>query len=947
MKRRWDLQVDRGCTSEHTTEGSPEVNIDAMPVKKKVDADRLIGFSLVLALLACHVSPSYSTPIDREKGSNHAPFFIVDDFEYNDSPLDQGWVPCSESTDLRIVFDEDLNSRVSRIRSTPGTEGRCGYAPGDSSLNIDKPYLSAKVKPEAGFVFEVKVSGVDADDLNLSYTFSDPAAGGEPGAGEVRLPGRFQDGKWHFLERDLASDLLDAFGVELESVKEIYVSGSGYLDEVKLYLFDREFDSLSFRSYECAPARYLETSSRYSFVEGVLQTDYGGEIGCQYQPVDIALYGLACWNSFRQTGDSSWVTKFLTQADYFVTERFDVGPCSVLRYDFSVWNFKVPWISAMAQGLVLSFLSRAFVFSGDQRFLNVSDEVFRSFGVNLEEGGVRDMLPDGNVWYPEYPEFPDGRRYVLNGFVVALQGLHDYHLLTKKEQARVWLDQGVEALKANIDRFDAGRGSFYDLTTHFLNSQNSYHKLHIALLRQLHEITGQTIFSKWRWIFDNYTSNTFEYDDSPFNHNWGSSGEGGEVQVIWDDSLKSRVMKMSGNSKGNFRIVYPKGEEDLNIDRNLVSWKLKSEGTFLVSFTVETASGLQYELAYKRSKDALDRERAKILISLDQISFEDDRWHLVERDLGRDLREATGEDFRHLVCVRLSGNLCFDDLRLVRDMGQVIDDFQYVDSPLDHGWMICDGTGDMLTTYDDSIRSTVLMTTTGESTNTNFCVRYPREDIKLCRSEDFLHLKIKDQDDFVIYVLVRATDGKDYYLRYQPGEGQIERRDKYVFIPVGSFLCDGSWHEIVRNLSQDIYAGTGAHYEYSTSLVLRGDLRVDDITFSHLRSLGNPGEDTVSGWTSDVRLLSRFHLEQNYPNPFNQGTIIRFGLAQDGDVSVKLFNILGRQVKVLINGRLSPGTHQIEWKGDDDNGNPVASGIYFCTLRSGSSFSCNKVMLLR
>lgn len=916
-----------------------------MHSKEKIYLDKLMRFFLSLVLMGYYTSLAYPKEFHIEKSLDQYPFFLVDNFEYDDSPLDHGWVLCSDAGNLEIVFDEEVGSRVLKSKSILEMKIKACYPQEELSLDILKPYLSVKIKGEDCFALGVEVSDVNDSAYFLNYVLFDTAVELDYRTCYVRLANRFQDGKWHFLERDLAKDLLEAFGVQFKSVKSFCILGSGYLDNLKLYFFEKESPSFPFEIYECASAEYLERNPRYRFVEGVLQTDYKGDIGWQYQPVDIAFYGLACWNSFYKSGDSSWMGKFLTQADYFVSERFDVGSCSVLRYHFKAWNFRVPWISAMAQGLALSLLSRVYAETGNQIYLNTAYEIFKSFGVDLEPGGVRDVLPDGSVWYPEYPEFSDGRKYVLNGFVFALLGLHDFYLLTKEKQAKIWFNQGIEALKANIERFDAGTGSFYDLNHFFIYSQNQYHKLHTRQMRQLYEITGETIFSKWRWIFDNYTSNTFEYTDSPLNHNWGKLGVEGEGKVVWDDSLHSRVLRMSGNPVKEFGLIYPKDGQDMNIDRSLVSWKFKSEGGFLVNFTIKTTSGHLYNLIYKRNHRLVPFEGGKVIFSLDNI-FEENRWYSVERDLRKDLKGATGEGFCHLFCISLWGNFCFDNLKLVKKLSQTIDDFQYVDSPLSHGWEICDGMGDISTIYDDSIRSTVLRTTTPENTNTNFCVRYPRDDIKLCRAEDFLHLKIKDKDNFIIYVLVHARNGGEYYLRYESTEGEVKRSGQYIFIPIGNSFEDGVWHKFVRNLDEDLYSGIQVHYDYAKRLILRGDMKVDDVTFSHFKFLSDFVEDTID-LVPEVVLPSSFYLRQNYPNPFNQSTVIEFGLAQEGETEVSIFNILGQRVKVLTHSYLPSGRHKIVWDGDDQFGNPVASGIYFCRLKSGNSVSCRKVVLLK
>jgi hypothetical protein len=85
-----------------------------------------------------------------------------------------------------------------------------------------------------------------------------------------------------------------------------------------------------------------------------------------------------------------------------------------------------------------------------------------------------------------------------------------------------------------------------------------------------------------------------------------------------------------------------------------------------------------------------------------------------------------------------------------------------------------------------------------------------------------------------------------------------------------------------------------------------------------------------------------YALEQNYPNPFNPSTTIEYGIQERGFVTLKVFDILGREVATLVNGVEEPGYKTVRW----DAGN-VASGVYFYRLQSGSFVGTKKLLLLR
>jgi photosystem II stability/assembly factor-like uncharacterized protein len=87
---------------------------------------------------------------------------------------------------------------------------------------------------------------------------------------------------------------------------------------------------------------------------------------------------------------------------------------------------------------------------------------------------------------------------------------------------------------------------------------------------------------------------------------------------------------------------------------------------------------------------------------------------------------------------------------------------------------------------------------------------------------------------------------------------------------------------------------------------------------------------------------SSFALSQNYPNPFNPSTIITFALPTKSFVTLKIFDILGREITTLISKELSAGNHEWEW-----NATGFVSGVYFYRLQAGSFTATKKVVLLR
>lgn len=89
------------------------------------------------------------------------------------------------------------------------------------------------------------------------------------------------------------------------------------------------------------------------------------------------------------------------------------------------------------------------------------------------------------------------------------------------------------------------------------------------------------------------------------------------------------------------------------------------------------------------------------------------------------------------------------------------------------------------------------------------------------------------------------------------------------------------------------------------------------------------------------------YLDQNYPNPFNPVTTIRFGLATRAKVELRVFNILGQEVRELVSGEMEAGNHELRWDARNDLGRPVSSGVYFYRLRAGEWVQTRKMLLLR
>lgn len=101
---------------------------------------------------------------------------------------------------------------------------------------------------------------------------------------------------------------------------------------------------------------------------------------------------------------------------------------------------------------------------------------------------------------------------------------------------------------------------------------------------------------------------------------------------------------------------------------------------------------------------------------------------------------------------------------------------------------------------------------------------------------------------------------------------------------------------------------------------------------------------------NNVDKLSSFHLYQNYPNPFNQTTDIRYEILVSRyptHITLKIFNILGQDVRTLVDGAHQPGYYTVPWDGKDSSGKEVSSGIYMYRLQAGDLIETKEMLFLK
>ena len=96
-----------------------------------------------------------------------------------------------------------------------------------------------------------------------------------------------------------------------------------------------------------------------------------------------------------------------------------------------------------------------------------------------------------------------------------------------------------------------------------------------------------------------------------------------------------------------------------------------------------------------------------------------------------------------------------------------------------------------------------------------------------------------------------------------------------------------------------------------------------------------------------IAIPDEFALQHNYPNPFNPVTIIEYDIPVNAAVQLLIYDILGRQVRVLVNESMEAGYKSVRWNGRNDQGRNVSAGMYFYSIQAGDFVKTRKMILLK
>ncbi len=170
--------------------------------------------------------------------------------------------------------------------------------------------------------------------------------------------------------------------------------------------------------------------------------------------------------------------------------------------------------------------------------------------------------------------------------------------------------------------------------------------------------------------------------------------------------------------------------------------------------------------------------------------------------------------------------------------------------------------------------------------------------------------------------------------------------DRFDFILVSPFIDSPGGIDYVPD-SYTAYGNDGNHFNQQLNSGSNGVVSstiANALTFAsdHLPVFADFVFENVTSVNDEDEIVRDFELYQNYPNPFNPATIIQYQLPKNGFVTLKVYDLLGREVATLVNERQSSGNYEVQFDASE-----LSSGVYIYRLTSGSLVDAKKMIILK
>ena len=186
------------------------------------------------------------------------------------------------------------------------------------------------------------------------------------------------------------------------------------------------------------------------------------------------------------------------------------------------------------------------------------------------------------------------------------------------------------------------------------------------------------------------------------------------------------------------------------------------------------------------------------------------------------------------------------------------------------------------------------------------------------------NLQAYSQDSTIILAWSAIEDDLLYYQLDRATNAMFTENVDQTYVTTNTHTDDDIYTDIEYFYRVSGYVGYWTDYSNTVSVIIES-LDLDEDSVMHLD----------------------YKIHQNYPNPFNPVTTLQYDLPENAMVNITIYDMMGRQVKTLINGSQVAGYSTIQWNATNDEGKPVSAGLYLYTIQAGDFRQTKKMVLLK